>query len=154
MRRHIQYLKYVVQHKWFVFLGCLKMGVPLWIAIFHDWDKFLPDEWIPYAHTFYNKDGSKTYKEYPDFALAWNYHQKRNKHHWQYWILTWDRGESEALPMPELYVREMLADWIGAGRAITGESNPEKWYEDNKQKMILHPETRILIERLMPVAQG
>lgn len=104
MRRHWQYLKYVLRHKWFVFVECLKLGVPLWIAIFHDWDKFMPDEWFDYASTFYKPDGSKQYAESVYFAMAWMKHQHRNKHHWQYWLkvdgvplremnmLVWDRG--------------------------------------------------------------
>src|SRR5688572_9099157 len=107
MRRHWAYLKYVLRHKWFVFQECLKLGVPLWIAIVHDWDTFLPDEWLPYARTFYKPDGSKQYVESIDFALAWKQHQHRNKHHWQYWcnvdgiplyltmIMIWDRGQAQ-----------------------------------------------------------
>lgn len=146
MPRHWQYLKYVLRHKWYVLQECIKLGVPIWIAILHDWDKFMPDEWIPYAKTFYNKDGSKRYQEFPEFAVAWNLHQKRNKHHWQHWLLTWDRGESEPLPMPDVYRREMLADWRGAGRAITGKDEAGDWYTKNKDKMKLHPETRQWIE--------
>lgn len=179
MRRHWQYLKYVLRHKWFVFLACLEYRVPLWIAIFHDWDKFLPDEWFPYARTFYKPDGSKQYVESDEFAVAWMLHQHRNKHHWQYWltagatplpktnILVWDRGDAHIIidghpypwsteithhgtisvrePMPDMYRREMLADWIGAGKAM-GKPNTWEWYEANKDKMKLHPETRAWIE--------
>jgi hypothetical protein len=145
MRRHLAYLKYVLRHKWFVFLACFRMRVPIWIAILHDWDKFLPDEWFPYTTTFYNKDGSKRYIEFPEFADAWNAHQKRNKHHWQYWMLTWDRGETECLPMPDVYRREMIADWIGAGRAL-GKPNTWEWYAENRDKMKLHPDTRAWVD--------
>lgn len=145
MPRHWQYFRYVLTHKWHVFWACLEYGVPLWIAILHDWDKFLPSEWFPYARTFYNKDGSKTYQEHPAFTVAWNQHQKINKHHWQYWYITWDRGESEALPMPDVYRREMLADWIGAGKAL-GKPNTWEWYEANKDKMKLHPDSRAWVE--------
>lgn len=145
MNRHWQYLKYVLRHKWFVLLAGLKLHVPILMLILHDWDKFLPDEWFPYARTFYNKDGSKRYQEFPEFALAWNHHQKRNKHHWQYWLLTWDRGENEPLPMPDVFRREMLADWRGAGRAL-GFPDTADWYRKNADKMKLHPDTRRWIE--------
>lgn len=190
MKRHWQYLKYVLRHKWYVFQECWKLGVPLWIAFFHDWDKFLPDEWFPYARTFYKPDGSKQYVESVDFARAWMLHQHRNKHHWQYWLwidmpsdniaiplpktdyLVWDRGEAQRVvkrnsggvewhelqppfpadsvaggdPMPDVFRREMLADWRGAGRAITGKDETQTWYLANKDKMKLHPETRAWIE--------
>lgn len=180
MRRHIAYLKAVLRHKWFVFLACLQWGVPIWSAILHDWDKFLPDEWFAYARTFYKPDGSKQYAESVDFARAWMQHQHRNKHHWQWWLLygstpsrftnclTWDRGNTqivikdgiydwsgidnhiiEPTPMSDSARREMLADWFGAGRAYKSDwtpLEPRKWYEANKDKMILHPDTRAWIE--------
>lgn len=145
IKRHWKYLSYVMRHKWFVFQACLELRVPLFIAIFHDWDKFMPDEWIPYVNAFYDKNGNKQYKEFPAFSVAWNAHQKRNKHHWQYWLLTWDRGETEPLPMPDVYRREMLADWRGAGKAL-GFPNTIEWYAKNHDKMKLHPETRKWIE--------
>jgi len=149
VKQNLAYLRYVLRHKWFVFLACLNMRVPILRAIFHDWDKFLPDEWVPYVTTFYGQDGSKQYKESKEFSEAWNLHQKRNKHHWQYWLLTWDRGETVALEMPETHVREMVADWIGAGLAIANRKDPRPWYLENKQKIILHPKTRELTESLM-----
>jgi hypothetical protein len=45
------------------------------------------------------------------FDSAWNIHQKRNKHHWQYWVLIMDNGSIEALDIPEKYIKEMLCDW-------------------------------------------
>lgn len=148
MKAHLAYLRYVLRHKKFVFLACLHLGVPVWRAVFHDWDKFLPDEWLPYVRTFYKDDGSSQYNETPDFAEAWNRHQKRNRHHWQYHLLTWDRGETIALPMPETDVREMVADWIGAGAAL-GKPDTAGWYSKNSDKMILHPETRMQVEKLL-----
>ena len=149
-KRHLAYLKYALRHKYYVWRGCwIVGGIPLWRAIAHDWDKFLPDEWRPYADTFYEPDGSERYQESPAFAAAWNRHQKRNRHHWQFWLLTWDRGETEALPMPEADLREMVADWIGAGWAIAGRPNPIPWYQENRNRIILHPATRQRLEELL-----
>jgi len=119
------------------------------MVLVHDISKFLPSEWFPYARCFYAPDGSKQYKEGINFALAWNYHQKRNRHHWQYWLITWDRGISEPLPMPEIYVWEMIADWMGAGRAITGKWETIEWYKKNKDIIQIHPETRLLVEAIL-----
>ena len=181
MKRHLAYLKYVLRHKWHVFHECLKLGVPIWIAVLHDWDKFLPDEWVPYARTFYTPDGTKQYVESVDFARAWMKHQHRNKHHWQRWItvgagtplhktdiLIWDRGNAQMVidtllvdvnqlqltpfPMPDLWRREMLADWRGAGKAL-GFPDTKAWYEKNKDKMRVHPETRAWIEEQLGVAK-
>lgn len=189
MRRHLQYLKYVLRHKWFVFKAGREIGVPLLILIVHDWDKFLPDEWFAYARTFYKPNGEKQYVESVDFAAAWMKHQHRNKHHWQYWltrlggrpiretnVLVWDRGEAQAVverekdggtilelvdcafglfpqPMPDVYRREMLADWRGAGAAL-GFPDTKDWYLKNRDTMILHDETRRWIESALGIIES
>ena len=39
-RRHIAYLRYVLRHKYYVWQACrIVGGIPIWRAIFHDWDK-------------------------------------------------------------------------------------------------------------------
>jgi len=123
----------------------------VWLAIVHDLSKFRPSEWRPYAWTFYADDGSKRYKETPNFAWAWNDHQKWNKHHYQYWVILWDRGEYEPLAMPQKYILEMVADWMGAGRAITGKWEAGEWYSKNKENIKLHPTTRVFVENLIGV---
>lgn len=160
MKRHIEYFKYVCRHKWFVFLACIEWQVPLWRAIVHDWTKFTPGEWLPYARSFYNPDGSRRdtktdsgtidmSKTAFDFAVAWNSHQKSNKHHWQYWVLINDEDGISPLEIPETYVREMLADWEGAGLAITGKADAQGWYIRQQKKFIFHPDTRKLIESFL-----
>lgn len=156
MRRHWQYLKYVLRHKYFVFRAGLKLGVPILILIFHDWDKFLPDEWFPYARYFYEPDGTKrvirdstgyykpTDTDNAAFDYGWFLHARRNKHHWQYWVLPTE-SENKILPMPDVYRREMVADWRGAGMA-QGTPDTAKWYHINYHKMQLHPDTRKWIE--------
>lgn len=149
--RQRKYLSYVMRHKWYVLREALKLGIAPHQAILHDWSKFLPSEWSPYARAFYAPDGSGQYHP-EEFTEAWNYHQKRNPHHWQYWMITWDRGETECLPMPDKYRREMLADWRGAGMAL-GKPDTKAWYLANKDKMHLHPETRAWIEQQLGVTE-
>jgi len=153
------YLKVVLLHKRHVLTGCRRMRVPLWRGIIHDWDKFLPANFIAYADNFYNPDGTKrcvrdasgaydSNSQPQEFRLAWLNHQ-RNKHHWQAWISIGDGGNLEPLPMPEIYVLEMIADWIGAGIAYSGLSNPFPWYAKNKDKMILHKDTENMLATKM-----
>lgn len=157
LRPHLSYLKYVLRHKWFVFIASWHCEVSLWRAIIHDWSKFLPCEWTPYVRSFYNANGTKrewktrTDADKEAFNRAWNHHQKANKHHWQYWLLTNDSDDPKhvALPMPEKYAREMVADWFGAGRAITGAWGAIDWYAKNKGKIILHEQTRNQVEALL-----
>jgi len=107
MGKNFKYLKYIISHKYYVFRAGLKVGCPIWQLIIHDWHKFLPSEWFPYVEYFYGEFkpenpmyGVSIYQqechyklktEY-NFDLAWNSHQKRAKHHWQYWILLEDSG--------------------------------------------------------------
>lgn len=157
MRRHLSYASYLLRHKWFVFVAGCRLGIP-WLALMHDNSKFRPSEWLPYARYFYEPDGSKKtrrdstgYYKPTDtgdaaFDFAWLLHQKRNKHHWQWWVLPEDEGGLKVLPMPDRYRREMLADWRGAGRA-QGTPDTLKWYRTNRHKMSLHPETQGWIEQ-------
>lgn len=144
MRDHLSYLKYVLRHKLYVWEARRLMGLSFWRALTHDISKFTLSEWNPYVRTFYNPDGSckKVEAESEAFDLAWNRHQKRNLHHWQWWTLLQDDGVVKAIEMPTEYVQEMVADWIGAGMAITGRYGVDDWYEKNKTKMVLHPKTQ------------
>jgi hypothetical protein len=159
MRRNFEYLKYILRHKWSVFLACRVYGVSLWRAVIHDWTKFLPIEWSAYALNFFNADGTRCdvrdksgaydpTAQPSAFQRAWLHHQ-RNRHHWQSWILIGDYGNLQARPIPEMFIREMVADWQGAGMAISGRATPHIWWEANKHKMFLHQETVQMIERLL-----
>jgi hypothetical protein len=113
---------------------------------------------MPYANYFYGKDSKNNREANRDrrpefiedeaFDLAWLLHQKRNKHHWQFWILPKDDGTSRCLPMPDKFRREMVADWVGAGRAISGRKDWRPWYDKQKDVILLHPETRKWLEEL------
>lgn len=166
-----KYLKYLTRHRWFVMLACFREGL-YWQGLIHDWSKFLPGEFFPYAWYFYGAklpsvyefhgDGrnhildSGMYRERvkADFDEAWLRHQNRNPHHWQFWVLMEDSGKVAALAMPHKYRLEMLCDWQGAGRAIHGRYNSadpysetREWYAKNADKMILHDNTRAWVQQ-------
>ena len=44
-----------------------------------------------------------------DFQRGWNLHQKRNKHHWNYWVSVTRKNEIIPTPMPSKYVMQMIA---------------------------------------------
>lgn len=150
IRRHWAYLQYVVRHKWFVLCASRKTKTSLWRALIHDLSKFRPTEWGPYARTFYGTDGRSRYVETREFNKAWLKHQHRNPHHWQHWLLQLDSGGVLTIEIPRKYVREMVADWMGAGRAITGRWDYAEWYHRNWDKIQLHPNTRAFVEALIP----
>lgn len=152
MNKHLQYAWYVIRHKAFVAAECWRLGIPIQ-GLLHDLSKMLPDEWFAYVESFYGYH-ARNKLERPEyvkdaFNLAWLLHQHRNPHHWQFWRLRMDDGSTKLIPMPENYVREMLADWRGAGRAITGSSNIGEWYRKNYSNIELADETRERLHELM-----
>lgn len=152
LRMYKKYFLYVFRHKWFVFLECVKLGI-IWRGIVHDNSKFLPSEAIAYANYFSSPNSTsnggfhdpKQSLEY--FNVAWLKHQHRNPHHWQHWILVQDDEAPVVLPMPEVCRKEMLADWIGAGKAQGHGNDLKEWYGKHKDQMKLHPDTRNWIEQ-------
>lgn len=161
MRAHLNYLKGLLRHKFWVFVYCLKLDVPLWLAILHDISKFSPVEWFPYVKNFYHPDGTKrevrdstgaydTNKQSDQFKRAWIHHQ-RNKHHWQAWCNIGDGGVVTPIDMPNVYIREMVADWCGAGMSHSGGATPIQWYRVNKDAMIMTKRTRQAIEMIFEV---
>ena len=148
MKKHLKYLSYVLRHKYYVFVAGNKVGCSFWRLIKHDWTKFLPCEWFPYVESFY---GKYKYKERPPslveaFDKAWLHHQHWNDHHWQHWILKEDSGKLKLLTIPSCCIKEMVADWAGAGRAITGKWDVYVWFRANKDKMQIEPESLATIE--------
>ena len=141
MRYRLRYLWQVSRHKWFVFVECCRHGIPV-RGLLHDMSKFLPSEFFPYAAYFYGPDARK---DSSAFDLAWLKHQKRNPHHWQWWLLPMDDGGTQALPMSEGARLEMLCDWIGAGRAYGG-NDVSAWYAANRDKQTLHADTRFWVD--------
>jgi Family of unknown function (DUF5662) len=151
MKRHLQYLSYIVRHKWFVLQASITIGAPLWQALVHDLSKLWPSEWLAYLAMFYGTLGDEQENMDIDraFDVAWLKHQHRNPHHWQHWVLRDDGGELKVLLMPRRYILEMIADWAGAGRAITGKWECAEWYHKSKKLMQFHPETRFNVEYLL-----
>lgn len=152
MKKHFLYLKYLLRHKWYVAIECFKQG--LWVHAFtHDLSKFRPSEWFPYAEFFYGEQlKSKMGKVSSDFDYAWLLHQKRNKHHWQYWVLMRDSKPTKLLEIPDKHLITMACDWIGASKAIRGkDAKPMEWYQKVKKQTLLSELTRTRFEKLLNI---
>lgn len=154
MIAHWRYLRTVLLHKWYVFVAGRMLGVPLWQLLIHDLSKFSAAEWGPYVRRFAGGRGGVMDKsaDSAEWHMAWRHHWTRNAHHWEYWLpepIALNQAEAQPLPMPERYAREMVADWCGAGKAYTGAWDVASWYEQNAGRIILHPDTRALVEILV-----
>ena len=52
--------------------------------------------------------------------------------------------------MPDIYIKEMVADWVGAGMAVTGKwDNVFEWYKKANISRFFHPETKEKVENLL-----
>jgi hypothetical protein len=161
--KYVHYTWYVIRHKWWVIVYGLRIGAPLLPLLLHDNSKFLPSEFFPYVEFF---NGGHTKEEifgpvHERFLNAVMLHKSRNKHHPEYWLsrryFFWLHRASDEqaevydlsrgpTPMPYRYCAEMIADWMGAGKAINGRQNARGWYEMNGDKLPLHPTTRREVE--------
>jgi hypothetical protein len=154
VKPHITYLWYVLRHKWYVFRACLVLGVPLWRALIHDWTKFTPAEWGPYVLKFAGGRRQLAPAEEARFAAAWLHHWTNNPHHWQYWARSApDDGARATRPMPETYVREMVADWYGAGMA-QGKPDIYGWYTASKGHRQFDEDTHALVVAIVAEARA
>ena len=112
----------------------------------HDASKYESDEYDAYCNYFYPSPGFE--KDASAFDEAWLLHQKRNPHHWQYWVLIRDGGDTEPIDMPIWYICEMLCDWHSF-TLRDPKSTAYKWWTDNKDKMVLSSNTRDCIESMI-----
>lgn len=111
----------------------------------HDASKYSEEEYEPYA-LYFNVDKEK----YLDgFNMAWNHHQKANPHHWQYWMLREDDGDFILLEMPKNYVIEMICDWLAFSIIKNDLSEIQKFYDKNKNRIELNPNTRKYVEEIL-----
>ena len=154
-----KYLKYVLLHKWYVFVEAMKLGL-VWHAMTHDLSKFSRAEFVPYALWFnstlgckYDPDDEyhgelkiiadkKHYNLEDRFNSAWNHHQKKNKHHWDYWVT----ATGTPVIMPGKYIMQMIIDWEAMGKTKTYGDTAELYYKRCSDKMKLHPSTIDLLD--------
>ena len=117
----------------------------------HDESKYDRDEYDAYDAYFYG--GNISHKVNQDFNNAWLRHIHKNPHHWQYWVLLEDDPET-ALPekplmMPLDYIFEMIADWWTFSWRSNNLFEMFAWYAEHRDKQIMHPQTRAIVERIL-----
>lgn len=122
------------------------------ICMSHDHSKKDKEEYIPYDEYFYGK-GEKSKEAIDNFNEAWLTHIHRNPHHWQYWVLVGDNGSLKPLPMPEVYILEMLCDWWSFAWSKGDLNEIFNWYRKNKHKMLMHNITRNTVEHILSLLE-
>lgn len=126
-----------------------QLGVPRHLLLAHDESKRSVTELSSYVKNF-NGDGD------PDgFPFALLHHLHNNPHHWQYWLFpdSWVRDGYDvvngALPMPEMFALEMVADWMGSSWAYTRSWDMSAWLTKNIPRIILHPDTAVFVSGVL-----
>ena len=112
----------------------------------HDISKWSREEYNAYDNYFYSK---RTEKVKTEFNYAWLHHIHNNPHHWQHWVLVNDEDGTHALEMPREYVIEMICDWWAFSHKSGNLYEILDWYKSHKQNMILHENTKKLVEELL-----
>ncbi|MCY9697340.1 DUF5662 family protein [Paenibacillus alginolyticus] len=140
MKAYWRYFLYIMNHKLNVLIECWKEGL-YFQGVIHDFSKFSPAEFFPYAKKFYSGKPLVLDEEL-NWKYAWLRHKRKNKHHWEYWVI--NPNTNEALPMPKKYVIEMVCDWRSFSR---------KWGKKVKEStlnltdsIVVHPETKRELE--------
>ena len=166
MSKFFKYLTYLTRHRWYVMLECFKMGL-YWRGLVHDISKYRPSEFIPYMNHFGGRvvrDKTGYYKGSANsgdraFDIALMLHLKRNDNHWQFWGVVDDQTKIfEPVKMSMAATKEMVCDWVGAGKAqghLSPKDDPlyeaRQWYVLHKDKRPLHPETDMVVRILLGV---
>ena len=152
----LKYMVIALRHKWAVFLVGRKLRVSLWRRITHDWTKLLWWNLVGYGWQFCGSADRPN-----QFIHTWLRHQNAHDHHWEWWIPRsgHNRCESpypdnEPLSMSEPAVREMIADWMAAGRVYNGRW-PDvfnwEWFDNSRERIQsrVHPDTWELINEII-----
>jgi hypothetical protein len=153
MTKYVKYLWHVLRHKWYVLWCGVGVNATIawwWRLLIHDLSKLTIAEWSPYAKRYYSGYAlSNTDMVLFDRALL--HHYNHNQHHWQYWVLHDNNGTEQAVEMPYLVVLEMVVDWRAAGLAYAGVDDAAEWYTKHREGILLHPNTRLIVEGLLGV---
>lgn len=153
-KKLLKHLKLIIIHKHYAFLACLECGIPF-KGLIHDLSKFSIYELFPSAK-YYTGDRSPidNEKDKKGYSYVWLHHRGRNPHHWEYWIDNLSSG-GDALKIPLKYVKEMICDWVGSGKAYDFENwnydTPFKKFVSlyNQGKIKIHLDTYILIFKVL-----
>ena len=164
MKKYFKHFYTITKHKWYVGIECWRRGL-YWQGIIHDLSKYSFTEFFVSAKYFegdnytvrdksgYDINYQKRKRVEKEYSIAWLNHKAKNKHHWIYWTDMED-GEWIAVSMPDKYIKEMVCDFIGAGKAynLKNYTPEEPWnYYKNVEckKMLLTAETRKRFEELL-----
>lgn len=145
----------ITYHKYLVMKGCFAVGLYRQ-GLLHDMSKYSWTEFRVGAKYYQGtRSPNNAEKEDVGYSSAWLHHKGRNKHHSEYWM---DYGfppdkRITGMRMPNKYVVEMFMDRIAACKVYMKEtyhnSAPLEYFEKGKSIVILHEESKQLLETML-----
>ena len=143
----------ITAHKILVMKYCFKVGLYRQ-GLLHDLSKYGPTEFLVGAKYYQgNRSPNEIERLETGVSSAWLHHKGRNKHHYEYWN---DVGKDKVIAgvkMPLKYVVEMVMDRIAASRVYKGaaytDRSPLEYFNLTKDYILIHPETKALLEKLL-----
>ena len=155
LRNAAKHFRTITKHKIEVAKLCFKIGL-IKQGLTHDLSKYSPAEFLMGARFYQGfRSPNAAEREFRGYTEAWLHHKGRNRHHFEYWLdLSDDPGmRIKPAPMPTRFVLEMLCDRVAASKTYKGaayqDADPLAYYERSKGYVIMHPETRALLEKLL-----
>ena len=156
LKKAIKHIKLVSKHKWYVFIYCTRLGLPI-RGLMHDMSKFSPTEfWESIKYYDGTISPITVCKRANGYSKAWLHHKGRNKHHTEYWV---DSNAPVQTPIiPYKYVAEMICDKLSASKVYNGKqwtkkSEIEYWNREKTRVQVNENVERMLTEVFEQVAE-
>lgn len=149
-----KHFRTISHHRRLVCRGCFRVGL-YWRGLTHDLSKYSPTEfWTGAKYYQGSRSPNAAEREAVGYSVAWMHHKGRNKHHYEYWTdLNLDTRKYEAVPMPTVYLVEMVMDRIAACKTYLGknytDAAPLEYLCNAHETPLLHAETRRKLEKLL-----
>jgi len=158
MNNFFGHLKTVIMHKHLVFKYCCRVGIPLQ-GLVHDLSKFSPAEFRPSVHYFKGTSSPiGAERREKGYSSAWLHHKAINKHHWEYWVEFRDDGTEYYVKMPMRFVKEMLCDWLSAGKTYNRKTwqqhFPLDYFHAHESYYKLNPETKAFALKVLEMIKS
>ena len=98
----------------------------------HDETKFDFNEFISYRNKFF-PFSKNSERDESEFQIAWLHHVNNNAHHPAHWALVED-NEIKIFDMPDIYIIEMLCDWMAMSKYYNS-TTLEYWKSESAKKL-------------------
>ena len=160
--KSIKHFKTITKHKLLVMKYCFKLGLYKQ-GLLHDNSKYSSTEFLSSVKYFSGtRSPIDAEKEDLGYSLCWLHHKGHNPHHWEYWID--DIGDNyhnntypKPIEIPINYVLEMVCDWIAAGKVYMKDkwtfSSPYEYYLKMKPYRLIHPNTDLILDKILYMIQ-